>query len=165
MAMIVLIIAILTTLFCFLSVASTLRFIFSKQGWFWVLPFIISAIFLYLTIDPLYVAATQLDGSSSEFLLSFDRSITILIPLIIVFLWYMMIVVFRYALKLVVPDNKYMEETMRNLREARYLQKLEYRKYMKSLNTLRKRDFIVDESSGNLYPIEWVMAFDDQRAT
>ncbi|MFA7395681.1 MAG: hypothetical protein WCY81_01675, partial [Sphaerochaetaceae bacterium] len=102
---------------------------------------------------------------SSEFLLSFDRSITILIPLIIVFLWYMMIVVFRYALKLVVPDNKYMEETMRNLREARYLQKLEYRKYMKSLNTLRKRDFIVDESSGNLYPIEWVMAFDDQRAT
>jgi magnesium-transporting ATPase (P-type) len=156
--MTMLLIALFTTLLCFLSSAATLRFILSRQGWFWVLPFVISLFFLYISISPLYNISTQMVLGTYQVEISGDRSVREIIPLIIIILWYTMIITFRYALKRVVPDNRHLINTEKNLVEARYLEHIEHEKYQNRLKKEAKR--IIDES-GTLYPFKWVTLFDE----
>lgn len=158
--MLMLLVAISTTLLTFLCAAATLRFLLSRQGWLWVLPFIISLFFLYLSIAPLYVLATTLVVGGYLVQISPDNSVREIIPLIIVLLWYIMIITFRYALKLLVVDNKYLTNTEKNLHEARYNQLLEIR----SLKAKRQKQQDQEhkshiEKSGNSYPSTWLSLY------
>jgi uncharacterized membrane protein len=160
--MVMLLVAISTTLLCFLSAAACLRFLFSRQGWFWVLPLVISLAFLYISITPLFQLATGLASGSYRVEISPDRSVREIVPLIIVLLWYTMIVTFRYALKLVVPDNKHLLDTMKNVKEANYMQKIELRTYHKESARHMKRQIKIErEQAGIRYPRKWIALFDD----
>lgn len=160
--MLMLLVAVSTTLLCFLSAAACLRFLLSRQGWFWVLPLVISFAFLYISVTPLFLLATGMISGSYRVEISPDRSVREIIPLIIVLLWYTMIITFRYALKLVVPDNKHLLDTMKNVKEARYMQKIELRKFNKESRKHKKRQVKIErERAGVRYPRKWVTLFDE----
>ena len=157
-----LLVAISTTLLCFLSCTACLRFIFSRQGWFWILPFLISAIFLYISIDPLIAIITSAVSGSYQIKISPDRSVREIVPLIIVLLWYTMIIAFRYALKAVVPVNQHLIDTQKNLHESRYLERVERRALRKKTENLIDRAYRTTQNqTGTLYPPEWVAGFDE----
>ncbi len=91
-----------------------------------------------------------------------DRSVREIFPLLIVVLWYTMIITFRYALKLVVPDNRHMLDTMKNLKESRYMQRIELRKFQKASRKQQRKLIRIElEQSGVRYPSAWVALFDD----
>jgi len=161
--MLMLLVAIGTTLLCFLSAMATLRFLLSRQGWFWVLPLVLSVAFFYLSISPLYMVATEVITGSYQVEISPNRSVREIIPLIIVLLWYLMIITFRSALKLVVPDNKHLINTRKNLTEARYMERIELQKYYKLSRRKRRKEIrIKREHAGTRYPIKWVALFDEK---
>jgi hypothetical protein len=162
--MLMLLVSISTTLLCFLSAAACLRFLFSRQGWFWVLPLAISIAFLAISISPLYGIATGMIAGSYRVEISPDTSVREIIPLLIVLLWYTMIITFRYALKLVVPDNRHLINTVRNMNEAQYMQRIELRRFHReSRKQQRKQVRVQKEHGGSRYPIQWVALFDDQK--
>jgi len=160
--MLMLLVSVSTTLLCFLSAAACLRFLFSRQGWFWVLPLVISIGFLYISIAPLSQIASGMIAGSYRVEISPDRSVREIFPLLIVVLWYTMIITFRYALKLVVPDNRHMLDTMKNLKESRYMQRIELRKFQKASRKQQRKLIRIElEQSGVRYPSAWVALFDD----
>jgi len=153
---------ILTTLLCFLACAACLRFILSRQGWFWILPLIISTMFLYISIEPLMNVATGAVSGSYLVEISPDRSVREVFPLIIVLIWYAMIITFRYALKMVVPVNRHLINTEKNVKEARYMEKVELRSLTKRIRLRKKRVAVAfTNTQGDIYPIEWVELFDE----
>ena len=153
---------IFTTLLCFLAGAACLRFILSRQGWFWILPLIISTMFLYISIEPLMNVATGAVSGSYLVEISPDRSVREIFPLIIVLIWYAMIITFRYALKMVVPVNRHLINTEKNVKEARYMEKVELRSLTKRIRMRKKRvAFAFANTQGEIYPIEWVELFDE----
>ena len=152
-----------TPLLCFLASAACLRFVLSRQGWFWVLPLFISAAFLYISIDPLMKVATGLTSGPYMVEISPDRSVREIIPLIIVFLWYSMIITFRYALKMVVPVNRHLINTEKNLKESRYMEKVELRRRKKTMRKKARRSDIMSRmQQGKNYTQDWVKLFDDE---
>ena len=160
--MLMLLVAVFTTLLCFLSTVACLRFIVSRQGWFWVLPLVISLTFLYISINPLYQIATGMVSGTYRVEISPDRNVREIVPLVIVLLWYTMIITFRYALKMVVPDNKHLIDTMKNLKESEYMQRIELRKFHKASRRQRRRMIkIKREHAGTRYPQKWVALFDE----
>jgi hypothetical protein len=75
-----------------------------------------------------------------------------------------MIITFRYALKLVVPDNRHLMNTVRNMKEAQYMQRIELRKFNReSRRQQRKQVRVQQEHGGSRYPVQWVALFDDQK--
>lgn len=151
-----------TTLLCFLAAAACFRFILSRQGWFWILPLIISAMFLYISIEPLMNVATGAVSGSYLVEISPDRSVREIFPLIIVLIWYSMIITFRYALKMVVPVNRHLINTEKNLNESRYMEKVELRDLKKRVRLKSRRVLAFSSNSqGDTYPIEWVELFDE----
>ena len=122
----------------------------------------ISVSFLAISIAPLQAIATGLVSGPYRVEISPDRSVREIIPLLIVLLWYTMIITFRYALKLVVPDNRHLLDTMKNVKEARYMQRIELRKFHKESRKLQRRQIRYErERSGVRYPVRWIALFDD----
>jgi len=72
---------------------------------------------LYSLINPTTAAFT------SPFGLTF-------FPLVLTLFWYLMIVVFHYALKHNVTKNKYLNDQKKNYEEARFLEKTERRDFL-----------------------------------
>ena len=160
--MMILLVATSTTLLCFLSITACLRFVFSRQGWFWIIPLILSVVFFYISIDPLVQVLTGIATDTYRVTISPDRSVREIVPLIIVLLWYTMIIVFRYALKSVVPVNQQLIDTKKNLYESRYMEKVELKRMRRKVK--RQLDAVTSSSrqeSGTLYPLEWVERFDE----
>ncbi|MCK9286252.1 MAG: hypothetical protein WDA14_09055 [Sphaerochaetaceae bacterium] len=160
--MMILLVATSTTLLCFLSITACLRFVFSRQGWFWIIPLILSVVFFYISIDPLVQVLTGIATDTYRVTISPDRSVREIVPLIIVLLWYTMIIVFRYALKSVVPVNQQLIDTKKNLYESRYMEKVELKRMRRKAK--RQLDAVTSSSrqeSGTLYPLEWVERFDE----
>ncbi|MDD2404895.1 MAG: hypothetical protein PHU24_00400 [Sphaerochaetaceae bacterium] len=160
--MMILLVATSTTLLCFLSITACLRFVFSRQGWFWIIPLILSVVFFYISIDPLVQVLTGIATDTYRVTISPDRSVREIVPLIIVLLWYTMIIVFRYALKSVVPVNQQLIDTKKNLYESRYMEKVELKRMRRKAK--RQLDAVTSSSrqeSGTLYPLEWVARFDE----
>ncbi len=161
-AMMMLLIAIGTTLLCFLATLLSIRFIFSRQGWFWVLPSLISLIFLYISIGPLYRVAFGKMGAEYMIQLSAYRSIDGIFPLIVVVLWFLLVISLRLALRIAVPANKHLIDTKRNLAEARYVNELELRRYRREANILRRQATReAREVQGKIYPLEWIALYDE----
>ena len=160
--MLILLVAIITTFICFLSIIASVRFLFTKQGLFWLIPLVLSVTFLIMSISPLVLVATQMIDGSYQVSISPDRSVREVVPLIIVLLWYTMILSFRYALKLVIPDNTYFENKKKNLDEAQYIQKKERQKYLiEQMKRNKKKIDISREVAGTTYPIKWVTLYDE----
>ena len=118
--MIVYIIPITALLLTFMSLLASLRFIFSRQGLYWVFPAIISLLLFFQNLDTLLIIGEE---GITSFVYTF-RSFS---PFILSFLWYMMIVIFHYALKKTVEDNRFVNDSRKNKAEAEYLMKVEFR--------------------------------------
>lgn len=108
-------------LLSFMSLLSSLRFILSRQGLYWILPAIISMLLCFENLNTLLVVGEH--GTSA-----FSITITNTIPVLLSFLWYMMVIMFHYAMKLAIPENKYLDESRKNKAEAVYMEKYERRK-------------------------------------
>ena len=71
--MLILLVAIITTFICFLSIIASVRFLFTKQGLFWLIPLVLSVTFLIMSISPLVLVATQMIDGSYQVSISPDR--------------------------------------------------------------------------------------------
>ncbi|MFA7371695.1 MAG: hypothetical protein WCY78_07250 [Sphaerochaetaceae bacterium] len=159
-AMMMLLVAIGTTLLYFLAAIYAVRSIFSRQGWFWVIPFLLSLIFLYMSLTPLYQVAIGIKALGTY------RSIDEIFPLIIAFLWFLLVVTMRAALRIAVPANKHLIDTKKSLEEARYINEIELRKYRQEVRRLRRQATRVRrEQMGTIYPLEWVALYDEYGET
>ena len=122
--MLVYIIPITALLLSFMSLLASLRFIFSRQGLYWVFPAIISTLLFFQNLDTLLIL-----GESG--IAVFEYTFRKFSPFILSSLWYMMIVVFHYALKKTVAENRFESDSRKNRAEAEYLMKVEMRKTRK----------------------------------
>ena len=109
-------------LLTFLSALASLRFIFSRQGFYWILPLLVSLILctsnLYFLINPAILSASAPFG-------------IIFFPLALALVWYLMIIVFHYALKKDIDRNRYLNDQKKNYEEARFLEKAERREFLR----------------------------------
>ncbi len=122
--MFVYIIPLTALLLSFMALLASMRFIFSRQGLYWFFPAIISLLLFFQNLDTLLRLGEQ---GITEFEYTF-RNFS---PFILAFLWYMMIVVFHYALKKNIPENRFESDSRKNRAEAEYLMKVEMRKKRK----------------------------------
>lgn len=83
----------------FLAFAACLRFLFSRQGLYWIVP-------LFLTLFILWPNALKLyQVASNTARVSLPYSYLDLQPLLLSLFWYAMIVTFHYALKKTIRVN------------------------------------------------------------
>ena len=99
--MLVYIIPITALLLSFMSLLASLRFIFSRQGLYWVFPAIISTLLFFQNLDTLLIL-----GESG-------------------------IAVFEYTFRNFVAENRFESDSRKNRAEAEYLMKVEMRKTRK----------------------------------
>ena len=119
--MIVYIIPITALMLTFMALLASLRFIFSRQGLYWVFPAVISLLMFFQNL-------TTLLALGEAGITSFEYTFSNFSPFILAFLWYMMIVVFHYALKKTIDENRFESDSKKNRKEAEYLEKYERRK-------------------------------------
>ncbi len=100
----------------FLAFAACLRFLFSRQGLYWIIPLALTLFMSWPHALTLYRVAS--DSSTT----TLPYSYLDLQPLMLSLLWYAMIVTFHYALKKTIRVNLYAEQVKKNLHEARHLQ-------------------------------------------
>ncbi len=112
-----------------LSSLACLRFIFSRQGFFWIIPFIVSILLSVNNFLILFIPSASIVTYSGVFTL---------FPLFLSFFWYMMVVTFHYALKKKVEKNKFYSDMKKNYAEAKFLEKNEKRDFFRF--TRRKKD-------------------------
>ena len=129
--MFVYIIPLTALLLSFMALLASMRFIFSRQGLYWLFPAIISLLLFFQNLDTLMVLGEQ---EITEFEYTF-RNFS---PFILAFLWYMMIVVFHYALKKNITENRFESDARKNRAEAEYLMKVEMRKKKKDRKAKKK---------------------------
>ncbi len=98
----------------FLAFAACLRFLFSRQGLYWIVPLLLTLFILWPNALTLYRVAS--DPAS----VSLPYTYLDLQPLLLSLFWYAMIVTFHFALKKTVRINHYEEQVRKNLHEARY---------------------------------------------
>ena len=128
---IVYIIPITALLLSFMALLASMRFIFSRQGMYWIFPAIISLLLFFQNLDTLLMLGAE---GITEFSYTF-RNFS---PFILAFLWYMMIVVFHYALKKNIAENRFESEAKKNRAEAEYLMKVEMRAKRKARKARQK---------------------------
>ena len=109
-------------LLTFLSSLACLRFIFSRQGLFWIIPFLVSALLSVENALSLFAGGPFLMPTIHSFRF---------FPLILSFCWYMMVITFHYALKKKVSRNRFISDMRKNYSEARFLEKIEKRNFFR----------------------------------
>lgn len=118
-------------LLTFLSTLSCLRFIFSRQGFFWIVPFGLSVL---LTVNNFFILLYP------EFtFFSYPKAVA-LFPVLLAAFWYLMVITFHYALKKGVMKNRVSNDQVKNYREAQFLEKIERREFIKF--TKRKKEIL-----------------------
>ena len=137
--MFIYIITIAATLLSFMALLSSLRFIFSRQCIFWVIPLLISLILLLENINTLLLFGEE----------PIEEEITFmnLLPAFLSLFWYALVVIFHYTLKLAIPENKYINDSRKNMYEAQYLEKHEIRK-----NKRAREENTENASAKNIVP-------------
>ena len=109
-----------------------LRFILSREGLYWVIPCLISIILTFENMDTLLIAA-------ETSIMPDYRTMRNIAPVLIAFLWYMMIITFHYALRFKIKVNRYRNENRKNREEAEFIEKMERRK--------RKKEYVLEEKN------------------
>lgn len=98
----------------FLAFAACLRFLFSRQGVYWVVPLIVTLFLLWPNAINLYAIASQ------ESLRAKPYTYMDFQPVLLSLFWYAMIVTFHFALKKTIKVNYNLEQVRKNLHEARF---------------------------------------------
>ena len=106
-------------LLTFLASIATLRYLLTRQGIYWAIPFLISLILFYQNLTTLLKAA-EMEG---DFIISFSS----LLPLVLSILWY----AFHFALKTEREYNKYVDQSRKTYNEARFVLLTERRRTRK----------------------------------
>jgi len=132
------IIVIVASMLSFMALLSCLRFIFTRQCFFWIVPLLISLILLYQNINMVIVYGEEANAKAT---------LSVLLPAFLSLFWYAHIVIFHYALKLAIPENKYINDSRKNLKEAMYIEKCERRK-----NRNEREDYKNKKTSKNSIP-------------
>ena len=109
-------------LLTFLSTLACLRFLFSRQFFFWLFPFCVS---LLLCINNVF----NLLSPQSPFIVGLSGNQLVL--LLLSFFWYMIVIIFHYALKKVVGKNRFRNDMRKNYNEAKFLEKNERRDFFR----------------------------------
>lgn len=143
-----LLISLCTVLLFLLATVACLRFLFRRQGWLWIIPLLISVLFVYLSMGQLRQAAT------GTLLFSSRQPLFLVIAL----LWYATIIVFYSALKQAIPEKRYLEHAKKQRTEQRYLERIEQKKQQIAIRKLTKE---VSQESGDRYPVRWITLFED----
>ena len=130
--MIAYIIPLICLLMTVMASLTCLRFILSREGLYWVIPCLISLILTFANMDTLLIAAETSIMPDYGTL----RGIS---PVLIAFLWYMMIITFHYALRFKIKVNRYRNENRKNREEAEFIEKMERRK--------RKKEYVLEEKN------------------
>ena len=102
-----------------MAALACIRFIFSRQGLFWIVPLFVSIILCLAGVTSLFGLARPLPLLAQSPILS----------LMLSFFWYLVVVSFHYALKKKVYRNSYLNDMRKNLNEARFLEKNERREF------------------------------------
>ena len=110
---------ILCLLLNFLAFTACLRFLFSRQGLYWVVPLIVTLFLLWPNAIDLYTLAS-LESSKVKAYTYMDFQ-----PLLLSLFWYAMVVTFHFALKKTIKVNYNLEQVRKNLHEARFQMKAE----------------------------------------
>lgn len=118
------IIPLICLILTFMATLTCLRFILSREGVYWLLPCLISVILTLENLDTLLITA-------ETSVMPDYRTMRNLAPVLIAFLWYMMIISFHYALRFKIKVNRYRNENRKNRNEAEYIEKMERRKRRK----------------------------------
>lgn len=113
------IIPLASLLLTFLASLACLRFIFSRQGLYWIIPFFVSV----LLCTGNAVSLFSLDPASG------GQTVMRFFPLFLSFFWYMMVITFHYALKVKVSRNRFRNDMKKNYTESKFLEKSERRSY------------------------------------
>ncbi|MCI7606978.1 MAG: hypothetical protein MSS69_09540 [Spirochaetales bacterium] len=110
-------------LLTFLASIATLRYLLTRQGIYWAIPFLISLILFYQNLTTLLKAAE----AEGDYILSF----TTMLPLVLAILWYALIEAFHFALKTEREYNKYVDQSRKTYNEARFVLLTERRRTRK----------------------------------
>ena len=113
----------LALLLAFLSSIASFRYLITRQGIYWTIPFFISLILFYQNIITL-LEATVAEG---DFLITFNS----MLPLVLAILWYALIQAFHFALKTEREYNKYVDQSRKTYNEARFVLLTERRRTRK----------------------------------
>ena len=113
----------LALLLAFLSSIASFRYLITRQGIYWTIPFLISLILFYQNIITL-LEATVAEG---DFLITFNS----MLPLVLAILWYALIQAFHFALKTEREYNKYVDQSRKTYKEARFVLLTERRRTRK----------------------------------
>lgn len=124
------IIPIASLMLSFVSTYLSFKFIFSKQGLFWVLPTILSVL-----ID-LYILNLIMFPS----LLLLPPFGFTLFPLFLSSIYLIVIIQFRYTIKKTVIENRYEDDMKKNYNEAKILERKDRQAFNKALKTKKKKD-------------------------
>ena len=103
----------LALLLVFLSSLASARYLVTRQGIYWAIPFLISLILLYQNLSTLLLAAE----TEGDYILSFSS----ILPLVLAILWYALIQAFHFALKTEREYNKYVDQSRKTYNEARFV--------------------------------------------
>lgn len=140
----------------FLAFAACLRFLFSRQGFYWIIPLALTLFMAWPHALTLYQVASAGAPVPSPY------AYLELQPLILSLLWYAMIVTFHYALKKTIRVNLYAEQVKKNLHEVRYLEAGDEGERLR--RERRWRTHLVNRATPvrlGLYPSGWVDLFDE----
>ena len=130
-------------LLTFLSSLSCLRFIFSRQGFYWIVPFALS---LLLTLNNFFILLYprytffEYPGQIAFF------------PLLLAAFWYLMVITFHFALKRGIGRNRVSNDQKKNYAEAQFLEKIERREFIKF--TERKKE--IEENGASVPSLDIV---------
>ena len=113
----------LALLLTFLAAIASFRYLWTRQGIYWAIPFLISLILFYQNLTTLLEAAE----AEGDFVISFTSSL----PLVLAILWYALIEAFHFALKTEREYNKYVDQSRKTYNEARFVLLTERRKTRK----------------------------------
>jgi len=125
----------LALLLNFLAFASCLRFLFSRQGLYWLIPLGISAIIGWFSGTQLLAIVSTMKPVGME-----PTQNVLIVVLVLSAFWYLGVITFHYALKKTIAHNKHLDDTWKNYHEARYLEKVTFRNYRRQARRFRRNN-------------------------
>lgn len=124
------IIPIASLMLSFVSTYLSFKFIFSKQGLFWILPTILSVLIdLYILNLIMFPSLLLLPPFGFTFF-----------PLFLSSIYLIVIIQFRYTIKKTVIENRYEDDMKKNYNEAKILERKDRQAFNKALKTKKKKD-------------------------
>ena len=126
-------------LLTFLSSLSCLRFIFSRQGFYWIVAFALS---ILLTLNNFFILLYP-----RYTFFAYPEQVAFF-PILLAAFWYLMVITFHYALKRGIGRNRVSNDQKKNYAEAQFLEKIERREFIKF--TRRRKEI---EENGAYVPV------------